>query len=95
MDNEAQARIRQAISQEQYQEGLALWTVYVQRLEQQIEQGSISPDEMRAAGELVEWSRLVLRSAQARLVQRRNTLLSAAAYLGRIDSSRHRVHIAG
>ena len=73
--------IREAIAREDYEQALAQWNDFTGRMEEAIRKGTLGGDRMQEIGETVEWSRTVLRSAQAHLQSRLDSLRAAALYL--------------
>lgn len=78
--NAEAAYIREAIAGEDYEKALAQWNTYTHQIEQAIEAGILSPDQMGELRELFEWSRTVLLCAREHLRDRCRSLDAVGAY---------------
>jgi hypothetical protein len=93
--NAEAAFIRDAIATEQYEKALPQWQSYTRQLRKALAAGSLSEEQMQELRDLYQWGRLMLRSAQAHLRQRNNSLGVAAAYGRSEQEARIRVSESG
>ena len=80
MEDEAAARIREAIGSEDYQLASRLWNLYAGQLHDEVLSGTLSEARMAGARELVAWGREVLICARSLALDNLNALHVARSY---------------
>jgi hypothetical protein len=89
MTSETVSRIRTAIASEDYRDALELWNGYAGELADRIRQGTLSENAMVESGDLLAWSRTVLRCALAHAFDQLNALHAAEVYGARVKREPH------
>jgi|GEM_PF-2464680 hypothetical protein len=89
MPTETVSRIRTAIASEDYRDALDLWNGYAVGLADRIRQGTLPESAMVESGDLLAWSRTVLRCALAHAFDQLNALHAAEVYGARVKREPH------
>jgi len=89
MTGETVSHIRTAIASEGYQDALELWNAYAGELADRIRQGTLPESAMVESGDLLAWSRTVLRCARAHAFDQLNALHAAEVYGARVKREPH------
>jgi hypothetical protein len=89
MTGETVSHIRTAIASEGYREALELWNAYAGELAERIRQGTLSESAMGEAGDLLAWSRTVLRCALAHSFDQLNVLHAVEVYGAPVKRESH------
>ena len=80
MTGETISHIRTAIASEEYRDALELWNGYAGKLADQIRQGTLPESAMVESGDLLVWSRSVVRCALAHAFDQLNALHAVEVY---------------
>jgi hypothetical protein len=85
MTTETVSRIRTAIASEDYRDALELWNGYARELADRIRQGTLPESAMVESGDLLAWSRTVLRCALAHAFDQLNALHAVEVYGAQVN----------
>lgn len=89
MTGETVSHIRTAIASEGYRDALELWNAYAAELADRIRQGTLPESALVESGDLLEWSRTVLRCALAHAFDQLNALHAVEVYGARVKPEPH------
>jgi hypothetical protein len=89
MTGETVSHIRTAIASEEYRDASELWNAYAGKLADRIRQGTLPESAMLESGDLVAWSRTVLRCALAHALDQLNALHAIEVYGAPVKSEPH------
>jgi hypothetical protein len=84
MTGETVSHIRTAIASEDYRDALELWNGYAGELADRIRQGTLPESSVIEAGDLLAWSRTVLRCALAHAFDQLNALHAVEVYAAQV-----------
>jgi hypothetical protein len=92
MTTETVSHIRTAIASEAYRDALKLWNGYAAELADRIRQGTLPESAIVEAGDLLAWSRTVLRCALAHAFDQLNALHAVEVYRAQVKPEPHLIH---